>query len=175
MSLKHKRPTRHNYLCALLLGCTCYAISNGLVHKSDWCYLAASAAVAAVVSAGLRPVHGWLVRQRPRWLHKWPLLWALSCTLAIFGVGVLLTWPLRSWPGPGGLWPWGAGALLATAWGYRRGSATTDDSRNRNNGRHSSCTSHNSANSNLIIKTLNRQFCGVEVSHFGNKKSQKYN
>ena len=42
--------------CSLLLGCTCYTLANGLFHKSDWCYLAASAAVVAVVAAGLRPV-----------------------------------------------------------------------------------------------------------------------
>ena len=99
---------------SLLLGCTCYALANGLVHFSDWCYLAASAAVAAVVSAGLQPLHRLLVNWPRCPLQRPSLPWALACTLAVFGVGVLLTWPLRSWPGPGGLWPWGAGALLAT-------------------------------------------------------------
>ena len=103
---------------SLLLGSACYALANGLVHVSDWCYLAASAAVAAVVSAGLQPLHRWLVARPPRGLRAWPLLWALGCTLAVFGMGILLTWPLRSWPGPNGLWPWGAGALLATGLGH---------------------------------------------------------
>ena len=110
-----KRPCRR-WLHSLLLGCACYALANGLVHFSDWCYLAASAAVAAVVSAGLQPLQQWLVAQLPQQLRKWSLLWALGSALAVFGLGVLLTWPLRSWPGPNGLWPWGAGALLATAW-----------------------------------------------------------
>lgn len=111
---------------SLLLGSACFALANGLVHVSDWCYLAASAAVAAVVSAGLGPLHGWLVARPPRGLRQWPLPWALGCTLAVFGVGILLVWPLRSWPGPGGLWPWGAGALLATAQGYRRPHANPE-------------------------------------------------
>ena len=115
MSLAQTRFAAHNWLLSLLLGCACYAIANGLVHFSDWCYLAASAAVAAVVSAGLRPLHGWLVARPPHGLRNWQLLWALGCTLVVFGVGVLFTWPWRSWPGPNGLWPWGAGALLATA------------------------------------------------------------
>jgi hypothetical protein len=110
---------------SLLLGSACYALANGLVHFSDWCYLAASAAVAAVVSAGLGPLHRWLVAQMPRRLQKWPLLWALGCTLAVFGLGILLTWPLRSWPGPNGLWPWGSGALLATIWSQQRSRAGT--------------------------------------------------
>ncbi|GAB3650666.1 hypothetical protein GCM10027594_25920 [Hymenobacter agri] len=111
--MKKNSPGRQ-WLCSLLLGSACYALANGLVHFSDWCYLAASAAVAAVVSAGLRPLHWWLVNWPRRPLQKPALPWALSCTLVVFGVGVLLTWPLRSWPGPGGLWPWGAGALMAT-------------------------------------------------------------
>ena len=81
---------------SLLLGCAYCAASNGLVHLSDWCYLAASAAVAAVVPAGLRPVHGWLVARPPHWLQKLPLLWPPGYTLAVFGLGVLFTWPLRS-------------------------------------------------------------------------------
>ena len=110
---------------SLLLGCACYAVVNGLVHKSDWCYLAASAAVAGVVSAGLLPIYEWLMARPPRGLRAVPLLWPLSCTLAVFGLGVLLTWPLRSWPGPGGLWPWGAGAMLATVWSQWRQSPAT--------------------------------------------------
>ena len=120
MGLAQTRFAVHNWWLSLLLGSACYAVVNGLVHFSDWCYLAASAAVAAVVSAGLRPLHGWLVARPPRGLRNWPLLWALGCTLAVFGAGVLLTWPLRSWPGPNGLWPWGAGALLTTALGQWR-------------------------------------------------------
>ena len=42
---------------SLLLGCVCYFLANGLVHMSDWCYLATSAAVAGVVSAALGPLH----------------------------------------------------------------------------------------------------------------------
>ena len=116
------KPTVHSGLWrrSLLLGCICYAVFNGLVHKSDWCYLAASAAVAAAVSWGLRPVHGWLVARPPLWLRALPLLWLLGCTLVVFGMGIVLTWPLHSWPGPGGLWPWGAGAMLATVWGRWR-------------------------------------------------------
>lgn len=113
--------------CSLLLGSTCYAIANGLVHKSDWCYLAASAAVAGVVAAGLQPLHRKLVAQRPHRLRARPPLWALGCTLTVFGAGILLTWPLRSWPGPGGLWPWGAGALLTTVlehWRLTAGAET---------------------------------------------------
>ena len=121
-----EKPCRH-WLRSLLLGGACYAIANGLVHFSDWCYLAASAAVAAVVSAGLGPLHGWLVARPPRRGRAWPLLWALGCTLATFGLGILLTWPLRSWPGPGGLWPWGAGALLATALPHWRPAAAPDN------------------------------------------------
>ena len=112
---------RHSFL----LGCACYAVVNGLVHKSDWCYLAASAAVAGVVSAGLLSIYEWLMARPPRGLRAVPLLWPLSCTLTVFGLGVLLTWPLRSWPGPGGLWPWGAGAMLATVWSQWRQSPAT--------------------------------------------------
>ena len=111
--MKNNSPGRQ-WLRSLLLGGVCYALANGLVHFSDWCYLAASAAVAAVVSAGLGPVHRWLLGWSGRPLQKPALPWALGCTLAVFSVGVLLTWPLRSWPGPVGVWPWGAGALLAT-------------------------------------------------------------
>ena len=114
---------RKQWLRALLLGSACYAASNGLVHKSDWCYLAASAAVAAMFMAGLWPLYWWLVTRPPRGLRVVPLLWPLGCTLAVFGLGVLLTWPLRSWPGPDGVWPWGAGALLATAWGQWQNGA----------------------------------------------------
>jgi hypothetical protein len=110
---------------SLLLGCACYAASNGLVHVSDWYYLAASAAVAGVVSVGLRPMHWWLVARPPRGLRSVPLLWPLGCTLAVFGLGVLLTWPLHSWPGPDGVWPWGAGALVATMWDQWRPGAPT--------------------------------------------------
>ena len=77
---------------SLLLGSTCYALANGLFQVSDWCYLAASAAVAAVVAAGLRPVLRWLLsrppRRPPHWLRARPLLWALGCTLAVVGAGV---------------------------------------------------------------------------------------
>ncbi len=120
--MKLTAPFTH-WLRSLLLGCACYAVANGRVHVSDWCYLAASAAVAAVVAAGLRPVHEWLVARPPRGLRTVPLPWALGGTLAVFGMGVLLTWPLRSWAGPNGVWPWGAGALLATAWGQWRQNA----------------------------------------------------
>ena len=73
----------------------------------------------------MRPLYRWLMTRPPHWLHKLALLWQPGYTLAVFGLGVLLTWPLRSWPGPGGLWPWGAGALLATLWGQWRPSAAT--------------------------------------------------
>lgn len=106
-----------HWLHSLLFGSVCYALANGLVRRSDWYYLAASAAVAAAVAAGLRPLHRWLGARPPRWGRA--RLWALGSTLAVFSLGVLLTFPLRSWPGPGGLWPWGAGALLATALNHR--------------------------------------------------------
>ena len=106
------------WLLSLLLGSACYALSQGIVHFSDWCYLAASTAVAAGVSALLIPLNKHLLNNLtacgPQWSVPGRWAWLLAGTLGLFGLATLLTWPLLSWPGPGGVWPWGAAALIAT-------------------------------------------------------------
>ncbi|MCI1186573.1 hypothetical protein MON38_04025 [Hymenobacter sp. DH14] len=49
------------------------------------------------------------------------------------------------------------------------------DSRNRNKGRHGCHTSRRSAIFSLTINALKQRFRKSGTSHFGNKKSQKYN
>jgi len=107
---------KKQWLLSLLLGSAFYAIYQGTVHFSDWCYLAVSTAVAAGISALLIPLNKILLQQLaargPQWsaLGRW--LWLLGGTLALFGLANLLVWPLRTWLGPGSTWPWGLAALL---------------------------------------------------------------
>ena len=110
----------------------------------------------------------------PRGLRKWPLLWALSCTLAVFGAEVLPIWPLHSWPGPGGLWL-GRGRAAGHGSEPPATNRRCRNFRNRNAGQVGTSGSHLPRNSWLIINKLKRQFYEAEPSHFGTKTPQKYN
>ena len=109
---------RSHWLLSPLLGSTIYAGFNGLVHFSDWCYLAASMAVAAVASAVVLPLYGWLLGHLMRHGQQWSALgrwaWLVGGTLALFGLANLLVGLLRTWPGPGGAWPWGMAAVVVS-------------------------------------------------------------
>ena len=129
-------PLARQWLLSLLLGSACYAFFQGIVHFSDWCYLGTSTAVAAGVSLGLVPFNkrllGYLAAYGPQWpaLCRWA--WLLGGTGGLFGLANLLTWPLLTWLGPGGAWPWGA-ASLAVAVAMNRNLLVTPSSS------HSSC------------------------------------
>lgn len=109
-------PLSRQWLLSLLLGSAFYAIYQGTVHFSDWCYLGVSTVVAAGVSGILMPLNKLLLRQlsthRPQWptLGRW--LWLLGGTLALFGLANVLVWPLLTWLGPGAAAPWGLAAVL---------------------------------------------------------------
>ena len=111
-------PANH-WLLSLVLGSSIYAAFNGLVHFSDWCYLVVSTAVAALASAAVLPLYGLLLRQLARHGQHWPALgrWVGlgGSTLVLFGLANLLVWPLRTWPGPGGTWPWGVAAVVVAS------------------------------------------------------------
>ena len=104
------------WLFSLLLGSAFYAVYQGTVHFSDWCYLAVATAVAAGISALLIPLNKMLLRQLAAHEAQWPALgrWAglLGSTLGLFGLANVLVWPLRTWLGPGSTWPWGVAAVL---------------------------------------------------------------
>ena len=108
---------KKRWLLSLLLGSTLYAGYHGLVHFSDWCYLGVSTAVAAGASAAVLPLHR---RLQGLWQRAGRVEWwagrggRLAATLLLFGLANLLVWPLHTWPGPGGTWPWGIAALLVT-------------------------------------------------------------
>lgn len=111
------------WLLSLLLGSAFYAIYQGTVHFSDWCYLGVSTAVAAGISGILLPLNKLLLRhlaaRGPQWsaLGRW--LWLMGGTLALFGLANALVWPLLTWMGPGAAGPWGVAAVLvaiATHW-----------------------------------------------------------
>ena len=112
---------RQQRLLSLLLGSLFYAIYHGMVHFSDWCYLAVSTAVAAGVSAILLPLHRLLVRQLaargPQWPAAGRCAGAASVAVLIFGLANLPVWSLHTWLGPGGTWPWGAAAVLVAVGG----------------------------------------------------------
>lgn len=110
----------NQWLASLLLGSIFYASYQGIVHFSDWCYLAAATASAACISGLLLPLQKMLLRHLGRDGRHWPAagrwMWLLGGTLAIFGLANLLTLPLLTWLGPGGTWPWGIAALIVAAW-----------------------------------------------------------
>lgn len=107
---------RRQWRLSLLLGSTGYATYQGVVHFSDWCYLAAATASAACISALLIPLNKLLLQHLLRHRQHWPAVgrwaWLLGGTLGLFGLANLLTLPLLTWLGPGGTWPWGVAALV---------------------------------------------------------------
>jgi hypothetical protein len=115
--------TLHQWLLSLLLGSAFYAIYQGTVHFSDWCYLGVSTVVAAGVSGILVPLNRLLLRQLAAHGSQWPALgrwgWLLGGTLALFGLANVLVWPLLSWLGPGMAWPWGVAAVLVAVTMHR--------------------------------------------------------
>ena len=112
---------RQQWLLSLLLGSLFYAIYHGTVHFSDWCYLAVSTAVAAGVSAILLPLHKLLLQQLavrgPQWPAAGRCTGAVSITMLVFGLANVLVWPLHTWLGPSGTWPWGVAAALVAVGG----------------------------------------------------------
>ncbi|GAB3589093.1 hypothetical protein [Hymenobacter daeguensis] len=104
------------WLLSLLLGSAFYAIYQGTVHFSDWCYLGVSTAVAAGVSGVLVPLNKLLLQQLAERGPQWPAfgrwLWLFGGMLALFGLANGLVWPLLTWLGPGAAWPWGVAAVL---------------------------------------------------------------
>ena len=118
MAIANTLPLARQWLLTLLLGSIFYALSQGMVHFSDWCYLTAATVVAAGISAALVPLNRYLLcylaASGPQWpkLGRWA--WLLAGTLGILGLANLLMWPLLTWHGPGEAGPWGAAALVVT-------------------------------------------------------------
>ena len=108
------------WFLSLVLGSAFYAAYQGVVHFSDWCYLAAATVMAACISALLLPLNKMLLAQlarRPHWPAVGRLVWLLGGTLGLFGLANLVALPLLTWLGPGGTWPWGVAALLVAVRG----------------------------------------------------------
>ena|GEM_PF-3088891 len=109
-------PVLHQWLFSLLLGSTFYAIYQGIVHFSDWCYLAVATAVAGGVSLLVVPLNGLLLGLLTRNSSNWPLLirWLvlLLGTAALFALANVPVYPLHTMVGPGSTLPWGLAALL---------------------------------------------------------------
>ena len=109
-------PLARQWLLTLLLGSTIFAAHQGLVHFSDWCYLATATVMAAGISALMIPLNcrllQFLAEHGPALssVGRWTLL--LGGTGSLFALANLLTLPLLTWLGPGSTWPWGVAALL---------------------------------------------------------------
>ena len=104
------------WLLSLLVGGLFYAVYQGTVHFSDWCYLGVSTAVAAGVSLILVPLNKLLLRrlasQGPQWSAPGRWAWLSGGILGLFGLANGLVWPLLTWLGPGAAGPWGMAAML---------------------------------------------------------------
>ena len=104
------------WLLTLLLGSTFYGAYQGVVHFSDWCYLAVATATAGIISALLIPLNAWLLQHLAARGPAWPALgrwaWLLGGTALLFGLANGLALPLLTWLGPGSTWPWGGAALV---------------------------------------------------------------
>lgn len=126
---------RRQWMLSLLLGSAFYAIYQGTVHFSDWCYLAVSTIVAAGVSGILVPLNKKLLNHLVAHGPKWPAMsrwaWLLGGTLGLFGLANVLVWPLLTWLGPGAAWPWGIAAALVAAVMHRNLLAGTQPCANQ--------------------------------------------